>query len=71
MFVTTLFLIFLAFWPNLSVDVVYSICLIEGVMHKIIAVRELPPKLVFRILVRGEFLNGIWSCFPSACMAIT
>jgi hypothetical protein len=40
---------------------VYSVYLIEGVIHKIIAVLEFPPKEVFNILVKGEFLNGIWS----------
>jgi len=38
---------------------VYSVCLIEGVMQRIIAVLEFPPKEVFNILVSGEFLNGI------------
>ena len=57
--VTTLFLIFLAFWPKRRVDWVCSIYLIEGVMQRMIAVRELPPKLVFRIFVSGEFRYGM------------
>ena len=40
-------------------------------MHKIMAVLEFPPRLVFNILVSGEFLNGMWSYLPSACMAMT
>ena len=71
MLAATLFLIFFAFCPNLSVDCVYSSCFIEGVMHRIMAVRELPPRLVLRILVSGEFRKGICSRLPSACLAIT
>ena len=40
-------------------------------MHRIMAVLELPPSDVLRILVRGELRNGIWSLEPSAFIAIT
>ena len=40
-------------------------------MHNIIAVLEFPPKEDRSIFVRGEFLYGIWSFFPSALRAIT
>ena len=40
-------------------------------MHKMMAVLEFPPRLVLSILVKGEFLNGMWSYLPSACMAMT
>jgi hypothetical protein len=33
-------------------------------MQSIIAVRELPPSEVFRILVSGEFRKGMWSLVP-------
>jgi len=45
-----------AFYPNRSVERVYSIYKKLGVMHNTIAVRELPPSEDFKILVRGEFL---------------
>ena len=40
-------------------------------MQRTIAVRELPPRLVLRILVRGELRKGMCSCLPSAYMAMT
>jgi hypothetical protein len=40
-------------------------------MQRMIAVRELPPRDVFRIFVRGEFRNGIWSLVPWASILIT
>ena len=58
-FAATRQLIFLAFWPNRSVDTVCSTWCIEGVMHRIMAVRELPPRLVLRIFVSGEFRKGM------------
>jgi len=67
----TLLVTFLAFWPKRKVDVVYSTYRMEGVMHRIIAVRELPPRDVLRIFVSGEFLNGMWSFVPWASMLIT
>ena len=70
-FAATLFFIFFAFWPNRRVDCVCSSCVIDGVMQRMIAVRLFPPRLVFRILVRGEFRNGMCSLFPSAFIAIT
>lgn len=51
--------------PNLIVDIVYSIWLRAGVAHKIIKIRDFPLKLDFKILVRGEFLYGIWFDLPS------
>lgn len=41
-------------------DSVCSIWKILGVMHKTIAVRELPPSEAFRILVRGELRYGMY-----------
>jgi len=60
----TLLVTFLAFYPKRKVLVVCSTCLIEGVIHRIIAVLELPPSDVLRIFVKGEFLNGMWSFVP-------
>lgn len=51
-----LFSIFLADWPNLNVDILFSNWEYTGVMARMTNVRELPPKDVFRILVSGEFL---------------
>jgi hypothetical protein len=53
------------------VDKLCSYCDIVGVAHHIIEVRELPPSDDLRILVRGEFLNGICSDLPLAFIDIT
>ena len=50
--------IFLAFIPNLIVDIVYSNYYKEVFKHKIIKVLELPPKDDLNIFVNDEFLNG-------------
>lgn len=60
MFCVTLFRIRLAFYPNLSVDSVCSICKMLGVIHRTIAVRELPPNETFKILVSGELRYGMY-----------
>ena len=50
---------------------VYSNWLRVGVMQRMIAVRELPPRDVLRIFVKGELRYGICSLEPSARIAIT
>ena len=51
-----MFSIFFALSPNLNVPKVYSNYEIQGLMHKITQVLELPPKEERRIFVKGEFL---------------
>ncbi len=59
----------LARLPNLRVLSVYSIFRILELMHRIIAVFELPPKEFFKIFVKGEFLYGMnLSCCDLAIM---
>jgi len=59
MFAFRWFSISLALAPNLKVDNVYSYYDPVGVIHSSIRVLEFPPRLDFRILVRGEFRYGI------------
>jgi len=40
-------------------------------MQSMMAVRELPPRLVFKIFVKGELRKGMCSRLPYASIAIT
>lgn len=59
-FACILFSIFFALIPKRKVDKVWSKWVIVGLIHKIINVREFPPREDLSILVRDEFLYGTW-----------
>lgn len=71
MLASILFSILLALYPNLRVLRVYSYWLRVGVAHRMMAVRELPPRDDLRILVRGELRYGIWADYPAAMREMT